>query len=118
MSHTRMTTSAFFYFWSSLPFLYLNLISCIFSVTGNPTEYFDEALSNFDHDYHPNNVKVDKFQSLCLRKIRPSVRSQLIPFYSPADRFGGYSNQHGVHLSVLRCILVRSITLIPLDIFC
>ena len=42
MSHTRMTTSVF-YFWSYLPFLCLNLISCLCFVHEYPTEYFDDA---------------------------------------------------------------------------
>ena len=40
-----------------------------------------------------------------------------ISIYTPIDRFGGYSDQHGISPSVDKRILVRSITLIPLEIF-
>ena len=40
ISHTRMTTLAFFYFWSFLPILCLNLISCLCSVTQIPFGIF------------------------------------------------------------------------------
>ena len=43
MSHTRMITSAFFYFWSYLPFLCLILISCLCSVKRIPFGIFDDA---------------------------------------------------------------------------
>ena len=41
--------------------------------------YLDYQISTDDH---PNYVKVDTFQSLCLRKIHPSVKSKLTPFLS------------------------------------
>ena len=42
MSHTRMITSVF-HFWSYLPFLCLNLIFCLCSVTRIPYGNFDDA---------------------------------------------------------------------------
>ena len=35
--------NGFFYFWSYLPFLCLNLISCLCNTNEYPIEYFDDA---------------------------------------------------------------------------
>ena len=57
MSHTRMTTLAFFFqFWSYLPFLCLNLISCLCSVTRIPYGIFLMMLgTNVEQDENDNS---------------------------------------------------------------